>query len=155
MRNAWPNTTFAVLRPTPGSFVSASIEAGISPPCWSITAVAMPSRLRVFILKKVYGLPQKEIAARLNISESTVEKQAAKGLFVCAEFMAEMFAEPQALLAIEVGFSQNEVGVSLFADAAGNVPLGDIILVDEETFTADDLPADKARKLVFYCGGPG
>jgi hypothetical protein len=33
--------------------------------------------------------------------------------------------------------------------------LAGAILVDEETFTADDLPADKARKLVFYCGGPG
>jgi DNA-directed RNA polymerase specialized sigma24 family protein len=35
-------------------------------------------------------LPQKEIAARLEISESTVEKQVAKGLLVCAELMAEM-----------------------------------------------------------------
>ena len=29
------------------------------------------------------------------------------------------------------------------------------ILVDEEEFTAADLPSDKATKLVFYCGGPG
>jgi hypothetical protein len=33
--------------------------------------------------------------------------------------------------------------------------LAGAILVDEETFTADDLPAAKDRKLVFYCGGPG
>ena len=32
---------------------------------------------------------------------------------------------------------------------------GAILIDDEETFTADDLPADKATKLVFYCGGPG
>jgi hypothetical protein len=32
---------------------------------------------------------------------------------------------------------------------------GAILIADEETFTASDLPADKATKLVFYCGGPG
>ena len=30
--SAWPSTTFAVLRPTPGSFISASMSAGTSPP---------------------------------------------------------------------------------------------------------------------------
>ncbi|MDQ3369722.1 MAG: rhodanese-like domain-containing protein [Myxococcota bacterium] len=32
---------------------------------------------------------------------------------------------------------------------------GAILLEDEETFAAGALPADKATKLVFYCGGPG
>ena len=32
---------------------------------------------------------------------------------------------------------------------------GAILLDDEETFTASALPADKATKLVFYCGGRG
>ncbi len=57
--------------------------------CRAVQRLPLQCR-RVFILKKVYGLPQKEIAARLGISESTVEKQVAKGLLVCAEFMAEM-----------------------------------------------------------------
>ncbi|MGK0376110.1 MAG: RNA polymerase sigma-70 factor (ECF subfamily) [Arenicella sp.] len=35
---------------------------------------------RVFVLKKVYGLSQREIAEKLDISESTVEKHVAKGL---------------------------------------------------------------------------
>lgn len=35
---------------------------------------------KVFVLKKVYGLSQREIAAQLDISESTVEKHVAKGL---------------------------------------------------------------------------
>lgn len=35
---------------------------------------------KVFVLKKVYGLSQREIATRLGISESTVEKHVAKGL---------------------------------------------------------------------------
>lgn len=32
---------------------------------------------------------------------------------------------------------------------------GAVLVSDEETFTADILPADKAAKIVFYCGGPG
>jgi len=31
---------------------------------------------------------------------------------------------------------------------------GAILLADEEAYTASELPADKARKLVFYCSGP-
>jgi RNA polymerase sigma-70 factor (ECF subfamily) len=44
---------------------------------------------RVFILKKVYGLGQKEIAEFFGISQSTVEKHVAKGLLLCTEFMEE------------------------------------------------------------------
>jgi hypothetical protein len=35
----------------------------------------------------------------------------------------------------------------------GIVP-GAILVADEEAFPASDLPADKARKLVFYCSSP-
>jgi len=42
---------------------------------------------KCFILKKVYGLRQKEIANYLHISESTVEKHVAKGLLSCALYM--------------------------------------------------------------------
>jgi len=44
---------------------------------------------RVFILKKVYGLRQREIAEFLGISQSTVEKHVAKGLLMCTEYMEE------------------------------------------------------------------
>jgi RNA polymerase sigma factor (sigma-70 family) len=43
---------------------------------------------RVFVLRKVYGLTQQEISQRLGITESTVEKHIAKGLFLCSEHMA-------------------------------------------------------------------
>ncbi len=42
---------------------------------------------RVFVLKKVYGHSQREIAQELNISESTVEKHIATGIKRCNYFM--------------------------------------------------------------------
>ncbi|MCW5801368.1 MAG: hypothetical protein KIT31_03080 [Deltaproteobacteria bacterium] len=36
----------------------------------------------------------------------------------------------------------------------GVIP-GAILIEDEESYPASALPADKATKLVFYCGGPG
>ena len=42
---------------------------------------------KCFILKKVYGLSQKEIAHYLNLSESTVEKHVAKGLLKSVQYM--------------------------------------------------------------------
>lgn len=45
---------------------------------------------KTFILKKVYGLSQKEIAQYLNISESTVEKHVAKGLAKSLEYMEQL-----------------------------------------------------------------
>jgi len=32
---------------------------------------------------------------------------------------------------------------------------GAILVDDEETFLPSELPADKTRRLVFYCSGPG
>ncbi len=42
---------------------------------------------QAFLLKKVYGLSQSEIARHMGISESTVEKHVAKGLLLCMEYM--------------------------------------------------------------------
>lgn len=46
----------------------------------------LPPRIReVYVLKKVHGLKQKDIAVQLGIAESTVEKHIAKGLMLITE----------------------------------------------------------------------
>jgi RNA polymerase sigma-70 factor (ECF subfamily) len=47
---------------------------------------------RVFVLKKVYGHSQKEIARELGLSENTVEKHIAKGVRACAHYMRQQQA---------------------------------------------------------------
>lgn len=49
---------------------------------------------RAFLLRKIYGLSQKEISRELNISVSTVEKHLATGLTRCNAFMAARGHEP-------------------------------------------------------------
>jgi hypothetical protein len=46
--NAWPETTFAVLRPIPGSGTRAAMLRGTSPPWRSTRPVAKPVMLRAF-----------------------------------------------------------------------------------------------------------
>ncbi len=49
---------------------------------------ALPPQCRqVFILRKIHGLSQKEVALRLGISVSTVEKHLAAGLLKCSEHL--------------------------------------------------------------------
>jgi RNA polymerase sigma-70 factor (ECF subfamily) len=49
---------------------------------------ALPTRCReIFILRKLQDLPQKEIAAKLGLSEQTVQVQVARGARKCAEFL--------------------------------------------------------------------
>ena len=44
---------------------------------------------RVFVLKKVYGYSQREIAKELNLSENTIEKHIAKGMKHCTHYMRQ------------------------------------------------------------------
>lgn len=56
--------------------------------CEAVRELPLQTR-RAFVLKKVYGYSQKEIAAKLNVSESTVEKHIASGLFKSRKYMME------------------------------------------------------------------
>jgi RNA polymerase sigma-70 factor (ECF subfamily) len=50
---------------------------------------SLPKRCRqVLTLRRLYGLSQREIAARLGISENTVEHQVTIGVRKCTEFLA-------------------------------------------------------------------
>jgi RNA polymerase sigma factor (sigma-70 family) len=44
---------------------------------------------RVFVLRKVYGHSQQEIARELNLSENTVEKHIAEGMKRCTNYMRQ------------------------------------------------------------------
>ena len=48
---------------------------------------------RAFVLKKVYGYTQREIARELKLSESTVEKHIANGMKRCTLFMMKRRAK--------------------------------------------------------------
>jgi len=54
--------------------------------CEAVRQLPLQCR-RVFVLKKVYGYTQREIAQDLNISENTVEKHIALGIRRCRQFM--------------------------------------------------------------------
>lgn len=48
---------------------------------------------RVFVMKRVYGYSQKEIARELGIAESTVEKHLIKGMRDCRRLLTERYGE--------------------------------------------------------------
>jgi RNA polymerase sigma-70 factor (ECF subfamily) len=55
----------------------------------------LPARCReIFILRRLRGIPQKEIASRLKLSEQTVQVQAARGIRRCEEFMRRRLSHP-------------------------------------------------------------
>ena len=67
--------------------VAANQEFGFF--CEAVRQLPLQCR-RAFVLKKVYGYSQKEIAIKLDISENTVEKHIATGIKRCTQFMAAL-----------------------------------------------------------------
>lgn len=68
------------------TFAKAATDEEFSMFCEAVRRLPVQCR-RVFVLKKVYGHSQKEIAHRLQISESTVEKHIAKGMRSCMRYL--------------------------------------------------------------------
>ncbi len=56
--------------------------------CEAVRHLPVQAR-RVFVLKKVYGYSQREVASELGLAESTVEKHVALAVRRCAAFMKE------------------------------------------------------------------
>jgi RNA polymerase sigma-70 factor (ECF subfamily) len=55
----------------------------------------LPAKVReVFTLRRVYGLSQREVAAKMGLSESTVEKHMSKGFLIMLERMGHGGYEP-------------------------------------------------------------
>lgn len=70
----------------------------------------LPSQCqKVFLMKKVYGYSHKEIAKKLDISVSTVEKHASAGLRRCSDYMARHSAE-------EKGFADQKQAADMLSD---------------------------------------
>ena len=56
--------------------------------CRAVASLPLQCR-KAFLMRKVYGLTQKDIAEQLGIATSTVEKHVASGLQRCSAFMRE------------------------------------------------------------------
>ncbi len=67
-------------------YENALTESEFSHFCEAVRLLPVQCR-KVFVLKKVYGYSQREIAAQLNLSESTVEKHISTGIKRCTLFM--------------------------------------------------------------------
>lgn len=61
--------------------------------CEAVRQLPLQCR-KVFVLKKVYGYSQREIAAQLSLSESTVEKHISTGMKRCTLFMRNVNKQP-------------------------------------------------------------
>jgi RNA polymerase sigma factor (sigma-70 family) len=76
--------------------------------CRAIAELPVECR-RVFILKKVYGLSQAEIAERFDISVSMVEKHVAKGMAMTGKYMVTQgYWDESELVSSEEGCNDRE-----------------------------------------------
>jgi len=73
-------------------FQQVATDKEFSQYCQAIRQLPIQSR-KAFVLKKVYGYSQKEIAHELEISESTVEKHIALGVKRCTYYMMQLTKE--------------------------------------------------------------
>lgn len=70
-------------------YENALNESEFSHFCEAVRLLPVQCR-KVFVLKKVYGYSQREIAEQLNLSQSTVEKHISTGMKRCTLFMRKI-----------------------------------------------------------------
>lgn len=75
------------------TFTSVSSNEEFARFCEAVRHLPMQCR-RAFVLRKVYGYSQREIAVEMKLSENTVEKHIATGIRKCRDFMRR-FDEPE------------------------------------------------------------
>lgn len=73
-----------------GESVEGQLEAldGLEAYCAAVDTLPEQCK-RVYLLRKVHGLPHKEIAARLNITVRSVERHLQKGAIKCRAYLRE------------------------------------------------------------------
>ncbi len=90
-----------------GAAADSEVEAEESLGLYCEAVAALPEKCRqVFLLRKVHGLAHKEIAQRMSLSVSSVEKYLLRGILECKAFVQEHEGlEPnrEALTAAESG----------------------------------------------------
>ncbi len=75
---------------TVGDTIPATIDSSTNFRHFCASVDRLPQRAQeVFVLKKVYGYTQREIANQLEIAESTVEKHVALASRRCADYMLQ------------------------------------------------------------------
>lgn len=74
--------------PSDDTFEQASSDEEFGHFCEAVRLLPMQVR-RAFVLKKVYGYSQTEIAREMRLSESTVEKHIALGIKRCTYYMQQ------------------------------------------------------------------
>ena len=88
-----------------GAAADSEVEAQESLGLYCEAVAALPEKCRqVFLLRKVHGLAHKEIADRMSLSVSSVEKYLRRGILECKAFVQEhegLVPNREALMAAE------------------------------------------------------
>ncbi len=93
-----------------GAAADSEAEALESLGLYCEAVAALPEKCRqVFLLRKVHGLAHKEIAERMSLSVSSVEKYLLRGVLECKAFLQERGCHlPGQEVSVEAGSGQHE-----------------------------------------------